>query len=313
MDERDDLGFAHRMADLAGRVSMDLLRAGGIATETKSDGSPVTQVDVLVERELRALVERERPGDGFWGEESDQREPGADRWVVDPIDGTRSLLAGEPEWGTLIAHARDHSARLGLVSSPPLRRRWWAALGAGAWTAAVSETGALGEPEPLRVTTTERLNHAQVGLWPPPWRAGERALTPAAGLAAAAERIVPDLAPFRHTWNTWNDRAPKDHAADWSGRSDRTRAVSAPSLPPKPSTGSGTCHGGLLVTTGRLDAFLLTGAGPWDVAALVPIVRGAGGEFSDLNGEDRFDTGLALFSNSRVHDQALDAARRARS
>ncbi|GAB3743214.1 inositol monophosphatase family protein [Nocardiopsis nanhaiensis] len=79
--------------------------------------------------------------------------------------------------------------------------------------------------------------------------------------------------------------------------------------PPKPSTGTGTCHGGLLVATGQRDAFLLLGAGPWDIAPLVPIVREAGGSFSDLSGEDRFDTGAALFGNGRIHDEILDAVR----
>ena len=54
-----------------------------------------------------------------------------------------------------------------------------------------------------------------------------------------------------------------------------------------------------------------SGAGPWDIAALVPIVREAGGSFSDLTGQDRFDTGSALFCNGRIHEEALDAVRAA--
>ncbi|MFJ6082355.1 inositol monophosphatase family protein [Streptomyces sp. NPDC092369] len=56
--------------------------------------------------------------------------------------------------------------------------------------------------------------------------------------------------------------------------------------PRRPSSASGTCHGGLLVATGQLDAFLLLGADPWDIAALIPIVQEAGGTFSAVMASD---------------------------
>lgn len=79
-------------------------------------------------------------------------------------------------------------------------------------------------------------------------------------------------------------------------------------MPDKPSTGSGTCHGALLVATGQLDAFLLFGGGPWDVAALIPIVQEAGGVFSDLSGRQRSDTGAALFARPGLNGRILDIA-----
>jgi histidinol-phosphatase len=57
-----------------------------------------------------------------------------------------------------------------------------------------------------------------------------------------------------------------------------------------------------------LDAFLLLGAGPWDIAPLVPIVQEAGGTFSDLAGQHRTDTGAALFARPGLHQQLLDIA-----
>ncbi|WP_241480135.1 inositol monophosphatase family protein [Nocardiopsis halotolerans] len=89
---------------------------------------------------------------------------------------------------------------------------------------------------------------------------------------------------------------------DWS------RTDPGTPLPRKPSAGSGTCHGGLLVATGQVDAFLLMGAGPWDIAALVPIVEEAKGVFSDLTGQRRIDTGTALFAGPGLHDQLLNLA-----
>ena len=43
----------------------------------------------------------------------------------------------------------------------------------------------------------------------------------------------------------------------------------------------------------------------WDLAALQIIVEEAGGRFTDLRGRDAFETGDALVSNGRIHDQAL--------
>jgi histidinol-phosphatase len=57
-----------------------------------------------------------------------------------------------------------------------------------------------------------------------------------------------------------------------------------------------------------LDAFLLLGAGPWDIAPLIPIVQEAGGTFSDLVGQYPTDTGAALFARPGLHQQLLDIA-----
>ncbi|MGQ4419717.1 inositol monophosphatase [Streptomyces sp. SAS_269] len=84
-------------------------------------------------------------------------------------------------------------------------------------------------------------------------------------------------------------------ALDWS------QPDPAAPVPKKPSKGSGTCHGALLVATGQLDAFLLLGAGPWDIAVVIPIVQEAGGVFSDLFGRQRADTGAALFARPGLH------------
>jgi histidinol-phosphatase len=75
----------------------------------------------------------------------------------------------------------------------------------------------------------------------------------------------------------------------------------------KPSTGTGTCHGALLVATGQLDAFLLLGAGPWDIAPLVPIIEEAGGSYDDLATTLRTEAVSALFTNHALCQQILDA------
>jgi histidinol-phosphatase len=113
----------------------------------KADSSPVTEVDQAVERALRAILARERPGDAVLGEEDGgdaEPVPGRARWLLDPVDGTVSYVRGIPVWGTLIGVERDGEAVAGMVSAPALGRRWSATRDAPApWR--VSEVDDLGD------------------------------------------------------------------------------------------------------------------------------------------------------------------------
>ena len=68
---------------------------------------------------------------------------------------------------------------------------------------------------------------------------------------------------------------------------------------------SGVCQGALLVAAGQVDAFLHLTAGPWDIAAAVPIVEEAGGRFSDLRGGRSITSGAAVFTNGLLHEDVL--------
>lgn len=144
-----------------------------------------------------------------------------------------------------------------------MRRRWWAARSAGAWTSA-HVAGGLGPREALAVTGTEKLDKATAAIWPVTARVPAHRLSQGAGLIARCA----DGGPL----------------SDWSG----------------------ACHGALLVASGVLDVFLHLTAGPWDLAAAVPILEEAGGRFSDLEGGRSVFLGSALFSNGRVHDEVVD-------
>lgn len=238
-----DLAFAHRLADAAEEIALRHFAAGGTAWRSKDDGTPVSVADEQIERSLRALIRRERPGDAVLGEELGAAGRGRRRWIIDAIDGTASFLAGEPEWSTLIALEEAGAVVLGLVSAPALRRRWWAARTSGAWTA--TPTGV----ELLTVTGARSIGEAIVGIWPPPPRLSPRSRTLAARVAAAARHTRPVL--------------------DWTVGTRSSDPIC------KPSTGTGTCHGALLVATGRLDAFLLLDAGPLGHRAARPHHRGS--------------------------------------
>jgi histidinol phosphatase-like enzyme (inositol monophosphatase family) len=120
----DDLNFANRLADAAGAAIRPLFRAAW-AEEEKADHSFVTQADRAAEAAMRHLIEAHFPGDGIIGEEYGTRNEGASRqWVLDPIDGTTSFIAGRPIFGTLIALCRDGFPLLGIIDQPILRERW---------------------------------------------------------------------------------------------------------------------------------------------------------------------------------------------
>jgi histidinol-phosphatase len=83
---------------------------------------------------MRERIAAERPGEGVFGEEEGDDEPGGDvRWIVDPIDGTRNFSRGIPIWASLVALERDRELTVGVVSAPALGRRWWAQRGGGAF------------------------------------------------------------------------------------------------------------------------------------------------------------------------------------
>lgn len=129
----DDLALALALAAEADLVSLDRFTAVDLVVTQKPDRTPVTDADQAVERGIRRGIERARPHDSILGEEYGTQGEASRQWIIDPIDGTANFLRGVPIWGTLIALAVDGVPVVGVVSAPALRRRWWAAVGHGAW------------------------------------------------------------------------------------------------------------------------------------------------------------------------------------
>jgi histidinol-phosphatase len=101
--------------------------------ESKPDLTPVTEADRGAEQLLREWIGRERPDDAIVGEEYGETGSGRRRWILDPIDGTKSYARGIPIWATLIALEVDGQMQVGVASAPALGSRWWAARGEGAY------------------------------------------------------------------------------------------------------------------------------------------------------------------------------------
>lgn len=137
----------------------------------KADGTLVSDADLAVERALLDLLARERAPDAVLSEESGPIGRGSRVWTIDPIDGTSSFLAGGRLWGTQIALAVDGEQTIGIVSSPPLRRRYWAGRGLGAHRAEIREDGLAPS---VRLTVSRRLPAERSTFATSPLNAGER-------------------------------------------------------------------------------------------------------------------------------------------
>ena len=127
----DDILLAKRLADAAGAAIRPYFRAE-FGLETKADASPVTEADRAAEAAMRRLIEAEYPRDGIVGEEYGTKDSLTGRtWVLDPIDGTISFMAGRPIFGTLIGLLEDGWPVLGVIDQPIGKDRWIGAIGHG--------------------------------------------------------------------------------------------------------------------------------------------------------------------------------------
>jgi histidinol phosphatase-like enzyme (inositol monophosphatase family) len=248
----DYLAFAIQTAIDAGKIALAHYQTG-VAVELKPDRSPVTLADRGAEHAIRQAIAARYPGHSVVGEEygADERSSPF-RWVVDPIDGTKSFVRGVPLFGTLIGLQIDGRVEVGVCHLPALGETVAAATGLGCtWngrTARVSETRTLEEATVL-FSDSRMLGE----------RLGDR--------RQAFERATGLL-------RTWGD-----------------------------------CYGYCLVATGRADVMIDPAMNPWDCAALVPILREAGGRFTDWTGAERIDGGDALGTNGALHQAVLDLLR----
>jgi inositol-phosphate phosphatase/L-galactose 1-phosphate phosphatase/histidinol-phosphatase len=230
--------FAHRLADLAAVVQRRYFRQP-VAVDTKADQSPVTIADREAEARMRDLIRSVYPAHGILGEEHGADALDAELvWVLDPIDGTKSFIAGRPLFGTLVGLLEAGRPVLGIIDQSILHERW------------VGVSG--------RQTT---LNGAAVGA------------RPCAGLADA---VLMTTSPLQFHGD---DRRAFDRLTD---------AVRQASF-------GGDCYAYALVATGFVDLVVEAGLKPYDFAAIIPVIEGAGGQLTDWEGG-----ALGLGSDGRV-------------
>ncbi len=243
--------FIAELAEKSGAFIRPFFGAPGLTVETKADQTPVTAADRGAEELLRTLIARKFPTHGVIGEELGEDRPGAELvWMLDPIDGTKSFIAGVPLWGTLIALLHAGQPVLGAIHLPALGQFM---LGDGTTTTL--------NGQPTRVRPCTRAEDATLLTSDP--------LNPAAFQDGAAFDALARRARLVRTW--------------------------------------GDCYGYYLLASGRADLMCDPVLSPWDLAALVPVIRGAGGVITDWQGGSPWPATSAVAAGPALHAEAVAA------
>ena len=260
MNTVEALQLALELADLADSITMDRFRAHDLVVTTKPDLTPVSEADQAVERALRARL-AETTKHVVLGEEYGTDAPADDspddsydskyRWIIDPIDGTKSYVRGVPIWATLIGLERAGEMIVGVASAPALGMRWWAGKGLGAFR----------DGERLGVSSVASLDDAQITF---AWDTSER---------FHADGIGPKLVDLSH--KCW-----------------RTRGI-------------GDFWQHLLVAEGAFDVAIDPIVSLWDIAALIPIIKEAGGRWSNVDGRADANGESFVCTNGLLHDAVI--------
>jgi histidinol phosphatase-like enzyme (inositol monophosphatase family) len=252
---RARLELAVAISQEAGEITLRYFGQANYQVERKADDSPVTAADRGSEQHLRERIAAAFPHDAILGEEfGEQSGTSGYRWILDPIDGTKSFIHGVPLYGTLIGLEQGETSCAGVIHIPAGRETVYAALGEGAWHQREGESR-----RPARVGQCDELSQAlfctsevdgfhKLGCYEV-----FSALSKAAGLV-----------------RTWGD-----------------------------------CYGYLLVATGRADLMVDPRMHVWDAAALSPILREAGGLFTDWRGKETIYGGNGIAGNQRLVEQAV--------
>jgi histidinol phosphatase-like enzyme (inositol monophosphatase family) len=241
--------FAADLAWQAGKLTLRYFQTN-ITPELKSDDSPVTIADRESERLMRRLIEASYPTHSILGEEEGETRPGATyKWILDPIDGTRSFVRGVPLYSVLVGLERDGEMVVGAINCPATGDFLVAALGQGCyWNGRRTQVSATTSLKEALLLTTDVGAMAKYGR------------------AEAYERMVAATGMHR----TWSDS-----------------------------------YGYVLVATGRAEIMLDPQMSPWDCGALLPVLREAGGTFTDWKGTATVYGGEAIATNGKLYQELM--------
>ncbi|HEX2539133.1 MAG TPA: histidinol-phosphatase [Pseudolabrys sp.] len=151
----DFTSFVDQLATASGDTILPFFRTALAVENKKTAGfDPVTAADRAAENAMRALIRKHFPAHGILGEEYESENPDAEYvWVLDPIDGTKSFIAGMVAWGTLIGLCRLGEPVYGMMHQPFTRERFFGDGGAARYR------GPAGNRE-LRVRSCDSLKDA---------------------------------------------------------------------------------------------------------------------------------------------------------
>lgn len=113
------LQFAIESVHAAGQATLAWFQTNA-KVDLKADATPVTEADRCAERILRERIGARYPGEAILGEEEGLTGAGSLRWIIDPIDGTKSFISGVPTYACLLSLEEDGAPILGVAGFPGL-------------------------------------------------------------------------------------------------------------------------------------------------------------------------------------------------
>lgn len=167
----EDLQTLQSVAREAGELALDYFERADVQAWDKSKGHPVTEADLAVNNLIRDRLMAARPDYGWLSEEtalSNSTRTAKRVWIVDPIDGTRAFMRGEPYWCIGLGSLENGRPRTAVVNAPLLRETYHAARGHGAYLngAPIQVTDACQEEGCRLITNEGMLTHPG---WAEPW------------------------------------------------------------------------------------------------------------------------------------------------
>ena len=152
------LDFITETAYLAGRLTLAHYQTG-VQADYKADRSPVTIADKTAEEFIRKRITERFPSHAVIGEEFGRGDENsaAHRWIIDPIDGTKSFMRGVPLYAVLIGLEIDGRVEVGAAYYPALDEMLAAATGLGCWW----------NGRPARVSQVAKLENSWVAFTNP--------------------------------------------------------------------------------------------------------------------------------------------------
>lgn len=240
--------FIKFLASGSGKIIKSYYRVP-INIDIKYDNSPVTAADKKAEEFMREAIMKEFPSHGIVGEEFGELNPDADyKWVLDPIDGTKSFISGTPLFGTLIALLKNGVPVLGSINLPVLNEFM---IGDNSRTT-LNDTR-------IQVRKCSKITDAVL--------------------------LTTDLNTF-----------------------DRETYIKVESLAArvKMLRGWGDCYGYYLVASGYADIMIDPVMSVWDKMALIPVIRGAGGIITTIQGDDPLTGTSIIATAAEIHSEIVD-------
>ncbi len=240
--------FAKHLSDISGEVIKKYFRSK-VSVNQKKDNSPVTVADKKAEELMREAILKNYPDHGIIGEEFDEHEGKSKyKWVLDPIDGTKSFICGMVNFGTLIALLRNGKPILGVFNQPILNE----------FLLGDNHSAYLNQKK-VTIRKCEMLSDA--------------VLLTTDHLNIEKYQDANKFDSLIHKVNFYR--------------------------------GWGDCYGYYLLSTGFVDIMIDPIMSFWDIAAIVPIVKGAGGKITDYHGNDPLKGNSIIAASPLLHSQVI--------